>query len=257
MPTQAPFMDLADKVVLITGASSGIGEAAAYTFAALGSKVVLGARRQSEGEAVAAKIRADGGEAIFVQTDVLQESAIARLVETAVQTYGRLDIAFNNAGTEGECTPLLEQTTANYDTTMNTNVRSVLWSMQHEIPAMLANGGGAIINNASIVAHIGFANTALYTASKGAVVSMTRVAAVEYFKQGIRINAVCPGVTYTPMSDRLLGGEAEQNAFLATTPAGRTGQPSEIAAAVVFLASNAASYISGQALNVDGGYTIT
>ena len=253
---QAPFMDLANKVVLITGASSGIGEAAAYAFAALGSKVVLGARRQSEGEAVAAKIRAEGGEAIFVQTDVLQESDIARLVATAVQSFGRLDVAFNNAGTEGEFSPLIEQSTDNYDFTMNTNVRSVLWSMRHQIPAMLANGGGAIINNASIVADIGFANAAVYTASKGAVVSMTRVAAVEYFKQGVRINTISPGVTFTLMSNRLIGDLDTQNAFLATTPAGRAGHPAEIAAAVVFLASNAASYISGQTLNVDGGYTI-
>lgn len=253
---QAPFMDLANKVVLITGASSGIGEAAAYAFAALGCKLVLGARRQSEGEAVAAKIRAEGGEAIFVQTDVLQESDIARLVATAVQSFGRLDVAFNNAGTEGEFSPLIEQSTDNYDFTMNTNVRSVLWSMRHQIPAMLANGGGAIINNASIVADIGFANAAVYTASKGAVVSMTRVAAVEYFKQGVRINTISPGVTFTPMSNRLIGDLDTQNAFLATTPAGRAGHPAEIAAAVVFLASNAASYISGQTLNVDGGYTI-
>lgn len=253
---QAPFMDLANKVVLITGASSGIGEAAAYAFAALGCKLVLGARRQSEGEAVAAKIRAEGGEAIFVQTDVLQESDIARLVATAVQSFGRLDAAFNNAGTEGEFSPLIEQSTDNYDFTMNTNVRSVLWSMRHQIPAMLANGGGAIINNASIVADIGFANAAVYTASKGAVVSMTRVAAVEYFKQGVRINTISPGVTFTPMSNRLIGDLDTQNAFLATTPAGRAGHPAEIAAAVVFLASNAASYISGQTLNVDGGYTI-
>ncbi len=253
---QAPFMDLANKVVLITGASSGIGEAAAYAFAALGCKLVLGARRQSEGEAVAAKIRAEGGEAIFVQTDVLQESDIARLVATAVQSFGRLDVAFNNAGTEGEFSPLIEQSTDNYDFTINTNVRSVLWSMRHQIPAMLANGGGAIINNASIVADIGFANAAVYTASKGAVVSMTRVAAVEYFKQGVRINTISPSVTFTPMSNRLIGDLDTQNAFLATTPAGRAGHPAEIAAAVVFLASNAASYISGQTLNVDGGYTI-
>ncbi len=251
---QLSNQNLAGKVVVITGASSGIGEAAAHAFGREGCKLVLGARREEEGEAVAAAIRATGGEAVFVCTDVLQEADIARLVQTALDTFGGLDVLFNNAGTEGVSSAFTEQSTAEYDFTMNTNVRSVLWGMQHAIRAM-QSAGGAIINNASIVAHVGFANTALYSASKAAVVGMTRVAAVEYFKQGIRINAVCPGITYTPMSQRLLGGEDEQNAFMATTPAGRTGQPEEIAAAVVFLASGNASYISGQCLNVDGGYT--
>lgn len=253
---QVSDRNLTGKVVVITGASSGIGEAAAYAFAREGCRLVLGARRVDDGEAVAEAIRRNGGEAVFLQTDVLQEHEIERLVQTALDTFGRLDVLFNNAGTEGTSSAFTEQSTADYDFTMNTNVRSVLWGMQHAIRAMQVSGGGAIINNASIVAHIGFANTALYTASKSAVVGLTRVAAVEYFKQGIRINAVCPGVTYTPMSQRLLGDLDEQNAFMATTPAGRAGKPEESAGAVVFLASDSASYISGQCLNVDGGYTV-
>lgn len=245
---------LKNSIVLITGASSGIGAASALAFAQAGAKLVLGTRRKHEGESIAAQIRAIGGEAVFIPTDILIEADVERLVQTAITTYGRLDVAFNNAGTEGDSSPFTAQ--ACYEHTMNTNVRGVFWSMQHEIRAMLPLGGGAIINNASIAAQLGFANLALYTASKHAVMGLTKVAALEYFKHGIRVNAVCPGVTFSAITQHLIGDLDEQNAFMASTPAGRVAQPEEIAAAVLFLASKHASYISGQSLTVDGGYSV-
>lgn len=254
MHTPTPGFGLRDKVVLVTGASSGIGAASAAAFAREGAIVLAAARRAAEGEAVVAAIRADGGQARFLQADVTREDDIRRLVETAVAEYGRLDVAFNNAGTDGRFSPYIEQDNANYELVMNTNVRSVFWSMRHQIAAMLKTGGGAIINNASMGALIGFQNAAVYVASKHAVMGLTKTAALEYFPQGIRINAVLPGIIDTPFQDRVWGDEASKQAFANATVAGRSGTPEEVAGAALFLASERASFFSGQGLVMDGGY---
>ncbi len=253
--TQSTFK-LEGKVVLVTGASSGMGRAAAQAFAAEGAKLVLGARRSESGEALAAAIRRDGGEAVFLKTDVTQEQDIAALVQLALARHGRLDVAFNNAGTEGLPARFVEQTNDNYDHVMNTNVRGVFWSMKHEIRAMLLGGSGAIINNASMGSEIGFANLAAYIASKHAVMGLTKTAALEYFRQGIRVNAVNPGLIDTALQDRLWGDPASKIDFASQSPAGRLGTAREVADTVLFLASPRASYYSGQGLVIDGGYVV-
>jgi len=248
-------MDFKDRVVLITGASSGMGHSAALAFARQGAKLVLGARRSEAGEALVDQIRAQGGEAVFSPTDVTREGDMAALVELALSTHGRLDVAYNNAGTEGRSAPFAEQDNDNYDLVMNTNVRGVFWAMKHEIRAMLQSGGGAIVNNASMGSEIGFPNLALYIASKHAVMGLTRTAALEYVQQGIRVNAVNPGVIDTPMQDRVWSGDASaRDDFTKRTPAGRSGTADEVTEAVLFLASPRASFITGTGLLVDGGY---
>jgi NAD(P)-dependent dehydrogenase (short-subunit alcohol dehydrogenase family) len=248
---------LKEKSVLITGASSGMGEAAALAFAREGARLVLAARRQDEGERVSRAVRELGAEAVFVRADVTAEADIRRVVDEAVIRYGRLDVAFNNAGSEGVAAELAEQTADNYDLVMNTNVKSVFLSMKYEIQAMLGTGGGAIINNASMGAYIGFPNLAIYIASKHAVMGLTKTAGLEYFKRGIRINAVCPGIIDTPFQDRVWGNEDAKQGFARSTPPGRIGTSEEVADSVLFLASDRASFYSGQGLVIDGGYTVS
>jgi NAD(P)-dependent dehydrogenase (short-subunit alcohol dehydrogenase family) len=247
--------DLQGKVVLITGASSGMGLAAAQAFAREGARLILGARRSDEGEAIADAIRRDGGEAAFLATDVSREQDVEKLVGLALERHGRLDVAFNNAGTEGLAAPLEEQTNENWDQVINTNVRGVFWSMKHEIRAM-RRGGGAIVNNASMGSEIGFSNLAAYIASKHAVMGLTKTAALENFKRGIRVNAVNPGLIDTALQDRLWGSEAGKLDFARQSVPGRLGTAQEVADAVLFLASDRASYFSGQGLVVDGGYVV-
>ena len=247
--------DLQGKSVLITGASSGMGKAAALAFAREGARLVLAARRVGEGEGVAQAARALGAEAVFVRADVTEEADIRRVIDEAIRRYGRLDVAFNNAGIEGLAAPLGEQTADNYDLVMNTNARSVFLSMKHEIRAMLGTGGGVIINNASMGSFIGFQNLAPYIASKHAVLGLTRTAALEYFPRGIRINAVCPGIIDTPFQDRVWGEEQAKQNFAKGTPPGRIGTSEEVADLVLFLASDRATFFSGQGLVIDGGYT--
>lgn len=245
-----------NKSVLITGASSGMGLAAAEAFARAGAHVFLGARRQAEGEAVARKIREAGFQATFLKTDVSVEADVARLVSFVVEKHGRLDIAFNNAGTDGTFSPFVEQTNAIYDEVMNTNVKGLFWSMRYEIAAMLKTGGGAIVNNSSMGAYIGFQKAGVYVASKHAVMGLTKTAALEYFPQGIRINAVNPGIIDTPFQDRVWGSEGSKQDFARGTAPGRIGAPEEVAGPVLFLASSQASFISGHGLVVDGGYIV-
>jgi NAD(P)-dependent dehydrogenase (short-subunit alcohol dehydrogenase family) len=246
------------KTVLITGGTSGIGKATALAFAKEGANVVLSGRRVTEGEQVAQEITSTGGRALFVQADVAREDDIIALVGKTTETFGGLDIAFNNAGVEGKFGPLTtEQTVEHYDYVCDINIRGVLLSMKHEIAAMLRSGGGAIVNNASIGGHIGFQGSSVYVASKWAVLGLTKTAALEFAKQGVRVNSISPGTVQTEMFDRAFGeGETEMKKTLATqNPIGRIGTPEEIASAVLWLSSPGAGFTTGQDIIVDGGYT--
>lgn len=246
---------LTNKVVLITGATSGIGKASALAFGKVGAKVVLSGRREAEGQAVAAEIKAAGGEATFFPADATQESQIEALVEKTVATYGRLDIAFNNAGVE-VTGPITEATEADYRKVFDTNVWSVITSMKYEIPAMLKSGGGSIINTSSVAGLVGMAGAGLYVATKHAVEGLTKSAALEVAKSGIRINSVAPAAIETEMLTRFTGGSADAIAFMSNLhPMGRIGHTHEIADPVLFLASDAASFVTGISLPVDAGWT--
>jgi NAD(P)-dependent dehydrogenase (short-subunit alcohol dehydrogenase family) len=247
-----------NKVALITGATSGIGVATALAFAREGAKVVISGRREKEGNEILARIRKAGAEGLFVRMDVSNEAEVEALVSQTVSTFGRLDAAFNNAGVEGEVARRThEQSAANYRTVMDINVLGVLVSMKYEISAMLKNGGGSIVNNSSIGGLVGFPGAGVYVASKHAVLGLTRSAALEYARERIRVNAVSPGPIETPMLDRFmgdLGAEAERH-LMNTVPMGRKGHPEEIAEAVLWLCSDKGSFVTGQSLTVDGGYT--
>ena len=244
------------KVALITGGGSGIGRATALSFAREGAQVIIGNRNVERGEETVAMIRKAGGTASFKRTDVLVTAEIEALVEHAVKTYGRLDLAFNNAGVEGEVRPLIEQTEANYDAVMDVNVKGVWLSMKYEIPRMLKQGGGAIVNCSSVAGLIGFPNVAIYIASKHAVIGLTKTAALEYSAQGIRINAVNPAVIDTEMVDRLADGLSMTKDNLATLhPIRRIGRVEEVAEAVLWLCSSKSSFVAGHSLIVDGGFT--
>ncbi len=244
------------KVALVTGGGSGIGRATALAFAREGARVVIGNRNVQRGEETVSMIRAAGGTASFRRTDVLVAADIEALVKHAVSEYGGLDLAFNNAGIEGEPRPLAEQTEANYDAVMDINVKGVWLSMKYEIPRMLDQGGGAIVNCASVAGVIGFPGIGIYSASKHAVIGLTKAAALEYSAQGIRVNAVNPAVIDTEMVDRLADGMNMKKDDLTTFhPIGRLGRVEEVAEAVLWLCSEKASFVTGHSLMVDGGFT--
>ncbi len=248
-----PPQDLTGKVAIVTGASSGIGAASAVALANVGAGVVLAARSVDKGEAVAEKIRAAGGKAVFVQTDVTHDDQLKALVGAAHSEFGGLDIAFNNAGTEGTPGPIVDSDPSNYDVVFDTNVRSIWNAVRHQIPALKARGGGVIINTSSILGLQGVANFATYVASKFAVEGLTRSLALELAGANIRVNTVAPGPILTPMLERASGGNPD--VFNSIIPMDRPGTPEEIADAVVFLASDASKYITGHALPVGGGAT--
>jgi NAD(P)-dependent dehydrogenase (short-subunit alcohol dehydrogenase family) len=243
-------------VVLITGALTGIGRATATAFAREGYRVLVSGRRDNEGQALAAELREQGGEAEFVHADVRIEADVRNLLDRAIERFGRLDAAVNNAGTEGEVGPLVEQSEASYQATFAVNVLGTLLSLKHEMRVMLPQRSGSIINLSSIAGRVGLAGASVYTASKHAVEGLTKSAALEGAAAGVRVNAVAPGPTATQMLDRFVGGNEEAKAgFLATVPAGRASTPDEIAQTIVFLASDKARYLTGQSIAVDGAYT--
>jgi NAD(P)-dependent dehydrogenase (short-subunit alcohol dehydrogenase family) len=240
------------KVVLVTGGTSGIGKATAIEFARAGAKVVLSGRREKEGAQVVSEIKKLGGDAAFVRADVAKEADVKAMIKFTVDKFGKLDVAFNNAGVEWTG-PLEQATEAEYRRVFDVNVWGVLNSMRHEIPVMLKNGGGAIINTSSIAGHVGFPQVSVYIASKHAVEGLTKSVALEFAKQNIRINAVAPGPIATEMWDRFAGDKEVSAQVISTVPAARLGGSDEIAAAVLYLASDAAKFTTGTSLVVDGG----
>lgn len=249
--------DFAGKVALVTGGASGIGRASAVLFAARGASVVIADRDADAGADVVDAITAAGGAAMFVTTDVTDPDQVRAMVDVAVEEHGRLDAAVNNAGTPGVYAELSRQRLEDWERTLAVNVTGVFLSMQAEVPAMLDTGGGAIVNMASAAGLIGFANLPAYVASKHGVVGLTKSVALEYARQNIRVNAVCPGSIRTPMLAGFAGSVDALEGMGRMQPIGRLGTPEEVAAAAVWLCSPAASFITGHALSVDGGVVAT
>jgi NAD(P)-dependent dehydrogenase (short-subunit alcohol dehydrogenase family) len=241
------------KVALVTGGTSGIGKTTAIAFARAGAKVVLTGRREKEGEQVVAEIKKLGGEAAFVRADVAKDGDVKKMVDFTIDKFGKLDVAFNNAGVEW-MGPLEKATEAEYRRIFDINVWGVLNSMRHEIPAMLKNGGGAIVNTSSVAGHVGLPQVSVYIASKHAVEGLTKSVALEVAKQNIRINAIAPGVIGTEMFDRFAPEDKMRDQIISITPVGRIGASEEIAAAVLYLASDNAKFTTGSSLVVDGGF---
>jgi NAD(P)-dependent dehydrogenase (short-subunit alcohol dehydrogenase family) len=253
-----PNPSFAGRVALVTGSASGIGRAAALAFAEAGAKLVLADINAADGAALAAQIEGQGGEALFLRTDVADAAQVDALVAQAVARFGRLDCAFNNAGIEEEHLKLAESDEALYDRMMAINVKGVWLCMRRQIAQMLAQGGGAIVNTASVAGLVGAPRHAIYAASKHAVVGLTKSAAVEYGKKNIRINSVCPGVIRTAMLERALERDPSWEAgILALHPIGRLGEVDDVVSAVLWLCSDAAAFVCGHQLVVDGGMTVT
>lgn len=239
---------------MVTGGSSGIGRSTALAFAQEGAKVVVADVAVDRGEETVQMIKDSGGQAIFVKTDVTRADEVEALVEKAVEAYGHIDFAFNNAGIEGEVASMTTCTEENWEHVVNTNLKSVWLCMKYEIPQMLKQGGGAIVNTASVYGLVGGGPNPAYVSSKHGVVGLTKAAALECAQSGIRVNAVCPGVIYTPMVKRLMDTyPAMEQVAKDMHPMARLGTPEEIALAVVWLCSDAASFITGHPLAVDGG----
>jgi NAD(P)-dependent dehydrogenase (short-subunit alcohol dehydrogenase family) len=249
------MINFTGKVAIVTGGTSGIGRATAIGYAQQGAKVVVAGRRSIEGEEIVKIIKDAGGEAFFIQTDVTKESDVKTMIDKTVEVFGRVDIAFNNAGTYGENPSLSDQPDSEYDHIMNVNVKGVWLSMKYEIVQMLKQGSGTIVNTSSVLGVVAMPSVPLYTASNYAVEGLTKAAALQYAKSGIRINAVGPGAISTEMFEKATGGQDEAKAYMARIhPMGRVGQPSEVANAVLWLSSDQASFVTGETLMVDGGY---
>jgi NAD(P)-dependent dehydrogenase (short-subunit alcohol dehydrogenase family) len=244
------------RVAVVTGAGQGIGEAIARRFAEEGAAVVAANRSVDKGEHVAGAIRAAGGEALFVATDVTREAEVERLVARTLAAFGRIDVLCNNAGV-GILRSVVDSTMQEYDYVMDVNVRGVFLCCKHAIPVMLGHGPGAIVNLASVASFVGFREDAAYCASKGAVLMLTRQLSLDYARQGIRVNAVCPGFIETPELRHYVEQQADPAAALAEVvglhPIGRIGEPAEVAAVAAFLASDDAAFVTGAAVAVDGG----
>lgn len=248
-------LGLNGKVALVTGGNSGIGRSIAIGFAREGVKVVIAARNVEKGEETVELIRREGGDCLFVKTDVSRRDEVEVLARRIVETYGGLDCAVNNAAIEGQ-KGFLDWSEDEWDATVDINLKGVWLCMRSEIPLMLARGGGAIVNIASVAGLIGFPMHAPYVAAKHGVLGLTKTAAVEFSRQGIRVNTVCPGTILTPMLEQGFANNPE-NAQMAVnlTPMGRVGQPEELASAAIWLCSRAASFVTGVTLSVDGGWS--
>lgn len=252
-----PEYDFDGKVALVTGAAGGIGSATARKFAAAGARVVVADLDEAGARTVADEIVAAGGDARAVAVDVADSESVRAMVAFAVDTYGRLDIAHNNAGVVGAGADIADMPDATWERGIGVMLSGVFYGIKHEVPAMLASGGGAIINTSSGAGLIGFPGMADYVAAKHGVIGLTKTAALEYIGQGIRINAVCPGTARSRMVEEWMQGSAEAEAQVAALhPIGRIADAGEIAEAVLWLASPAASFVVGIAMPVDGGYTI-
>jgi NAD(P)-dependent dehydrogenase (short-subunit alcohol dehydrogenase family) len=242
-----------NPVVLITGALTGIGRATAIAYARDGARIVVSGRRDEAGEALAKELRALGAQAEFIRADVRHEDDVRNLVDKTVARFGRLDIAVNNAGTEGQPGPITQQTAESYAAAFDTNVLGVLLSLKHEFRVMLPQGSGSIVNVSSVAGKIGVPNASVYTASKHAVEGLTKSAALEASGTGVRVNAVAPGPIETDMLNRFTGSEEAKAGFLSGIPAKRAGTPEEIAQTILFVASDKAPFLVGQSIAVDGG----
>lgn len=248
-------VELTGKVAVITGGTSGIGRDAAALFAKAGAKVVVAGRRETEGKETIDLIRAAGGDGLFVKADVARAAEVEALVRETVEKFGRLDVAFNNAGIEGSWAPIAEQSEADFDATIAINLKGVWLCLKYEIQQMLKQGGGgAIVNMSSVAGLMGAATAGAYTASKHGVIALTKTAALEYGDKGIRVNAVCPAVIETAMSDRLFSDAQVQRDLRAQHALGRFGKPIEIAEGVLWMCSDRASFMTGQYLVLDGGF---
>ena len=246
---------MSHSVVLITGALTGIGRATALAFAKEGARLIVSGRHDDAGTALAAELRALGAEAAFIRADVRQEADVRDLVDRTVAHFGRLDVAVNNAGTEGKPGPVTEQTAEGFTAMFETNVLGTLLGMKHELRVMQAQGSGSIVNISSTMGERGAANLSLYTGSKHAVEGITKSAALEAAAFGVRVNAIAPGPTETAMLDRLTGSDERKAAFFAAVPMKRGGKPEEVADAIVFVASDKAAFITGQIIRANGGKT--
>jgi NAD(P)-dependent dehydrogenase (short-subunit alcohol dehydrogenase family) len=246
---------MSTSVILITGALTGIGRATALAFAREGATVIVSGRREAEGKALEAELRGLGAEVAFIAADVRHEDEVRRLVDQTVARFGRLDVAVNNAGTEGTPGPVTGQTPESYAAMFDTNVLGMLLSLKHELRVMQGQGAGSIVNISSTMGERGAANLSLYVASKHAVEGLTKSAALEAAAFGVRVNAVAPGPTETAMLDRLTGTPDKKAAFYTAVPLKRGARPEEIAAAVTFLGSDKASFVTGQIIRVNGGKT--
>ena len=247
--------ELKGKIGIVTGGTSGIGRDTAILFAKAGAKVVVAGRREAEGKETIALVRAAGGDGMFVKTDVAQAAEVRALVERTVEKYGRLDVAFNNAGIEGNWVPIAEQPEADWDQTIAINLTGTWLCLKYEIQQMLKQGsGGAIVNMASVAGLIGSIGAATYCASKHGVMGLTKAAALETARNGIRVNVVCPAVIETAMGERIFGAPEVKQFALGLHAMRRFGKPMEVAEAVVWMCSDRASFMTGQSLVLDGGF---
>ena len=246
--------ELQNKVALVTGGTTGIGRDTAVLFAKAGAKVVVSGRRETEGQETSNLIRAAGGDGLFVKSDVSKPSDVQSLVQKTVEKFGRLDIAFNNAGIEGKWIPLIEQSLEDWDAVIDINLKGTWLCLKYEIQQMLKQGGGgSIVNMSSVAGLMGAAGAGVYCASKHGVIGLTRTAALENAAHGIRVNAVCPAVIETAMADRAFADPEANKRVLALHPIGRFGKPIEVAEAVLWLCSGKSSFMTGHYIVLDGG----